>query len=130
MAQVNLTETSEVDINADGVVIQTMLEDLPGGRTLDTSDITGNYLKAGHVVIREKTTGEYAALGISNDDYVAIGNYDYVGIVYISTPKDAPLASIMVRGTVNTKAATDVAGLPAYPNGIAANLSLIRFIEA
>lgn len=134
MAQVNLTKEQLVDNNLDGVVIQVMLEDIPGGRSLDVDGVDGDYLKAGHVIIQETATKEYKALGKTEATYIALpGGHTYAGILYVSVPMDAPLASIMVRGTVNEKAATDTdqgAGLPPYAAAMKTALNLIRFVEA
>lgn len=132
MAIVNLSKATSVDTSLDGVVIQKMIEDIPGGRSLDVAGVTGDVLKAGHVIIQETATKEYKALGVDgSNDYVTLPvGHTYAGILYVSVLKEKPLASIMVRGTVNEKAAVDAAGLPDYPSGAKTALSLIRFVEA
>jgi len=131
MAIVDLTKSSNVDTSLDGVVIQKMIEDIPGGRSLDVSGISEDVVKAGHVIIEETATGELKALGVSSGSYVSLpSGHTYKGILYVSILKAKPLASIMFRGTVNEKAAVDAAKLPAYPAGAKTALSLIRFDKA
>lgn len=134
MAQVNLTKTAEADLGADAVVVPLMLEDVAGGRTLDVTDIGADetVIKAGHVILKHDSNGSFKALGlqVGGAYETTYANYDVFGILYVSIPKDAALASIMVRGTVNEKAAEDVYGLPEYIKAIKDALPLIRFIEA
>lgn len=134
MTPVDISKEISVDTEFDGVVIQQMIEDIPGGRTLDVSGLPAGtkVVKAGHVIIKDNATNDYKALGVNGSNvYAALGSNTYVGILYVSVPVDKPLASIMVRGTVNIAAAAE-AGLPAYPtavgNGTA--LPLIRFTQA
>ena len=137
MAIVDLSKQTSVDTSFDGVVIQKMIEDIPGGRSLDVSGVDaayGDVLKAGHVIIREKTTKEYAAQAVNSSNVYqplsgGYSNYEYAGVLYVSVAIDKPLASIMVRGTMNTKAATE-SGLPANLPAAEAALTLIRFVEA
>ena len=133
MAIVNLTQESSVDTSYDGVVIQKMIEDIPGGRTIDVSGVDaayGDVLRAGHVIFREKTTLELKAQPVVAGTYSALdGNYEYFGVLYVSVPLDKALGSIMVRGTVNTIAATE-SGLPDYLPAAISALTLIRFTQA
>lgn len=129
MAVVDTTTTVNVDTSKDNVVIQKLLEDVPGGRTLAT-DQTGisalSVLKAGHVIIKETATGEYKALGVSGDSYESLpADHTYAGILTNTVLVSKPHAAIMVRGTVN-----ESVDLVPYPIPAAAKtaLSLIRFI--
>lgn len=135
MPIVDIYKSADYQRNVDSVVIQVMIEDIPGGRSLDVAGIpdVANYVKAGHVIIRNTTTKEFRALGYTDGGaYEALPvGYAYAGILYVTVPKDRPFGSIMVRGTVNTVAAVEVQGLPAYPADAITELSnLIRFVEA
>lgn len=114
-------------------MIQKFIEDIPGGRSLDVSGLPeeDKVVLAGHVIIRETATKEYKALGYAGDAYVTLpADHEYAGILYVSIRKDEALASIMVRGTVNEKAAVDAQGLPEYQQEAKDALDLIRFVEA
>ena len=133
MAIVNLTTETSVDTGLDGVVIQKMIEDVPGGRTIDVTDVEaayGNILKAGHPILRHPTTKDFKAQEVAAGVYKApAGGYEYYGILYVSVPMDKALGSIMVRGTVNEAAAEEY-GLPPYLSAGKSALTLIRFVEA
>lgn len=131
MPIVDTTKVTNIDTSYDGVVIQHFIEDIPGGRSLDVTGVPAEdeVIKAGHVIIRETGTEEYKALGYTaGGAYAALpSGHEYAGILYVSVPKNRPFASIMVRGTVNTAAASN-AGLPDYPSAVGDVLSLIRFV--
>lgn len=133
MAIIDLSKSFQVDTSFDGVVIQHFIEDVPGGRSLDVAGIatTEDVIKAGHVIIQETATREYKALGVNSGAYVALpGGHTYAGILYVSVLRTDARGSIMVRGTVNEKAAVDGAGLPPYPAAAKTALTLIRFTQA
>lgn len=132
MPIVDLTKTDSTVGNKDSVVVPVMLEDIPGGRSLDVSALpaTDVNVRAGHVIVKNDTTNEYKALGYTaGGAYDALSGETYVGILYVSVSVEKPLASIMVRGTVNEAAATEY-GLPDVPAGAKTALSLIRFTQA
>lgn len=130
MSQVNLSKQSRVDTSTDSIVIMNVIDDIPGGRSLDVTGITDEVIKAGHVIIEETATGVLKPLGISAGDYVALpGSHTYKGILISSVLTSKPLASIMVRGTVNEEAAVAAAKLPAYPGGAKSSLTHIIFTK-
>lgn len=121
-----------VDTSGDSVVIQKLLETIPGGRTLDVSGVaeTEEVIKAGHVIIEKTADGSLLPLGITDGSYDSLpANHTYKGILYATVLKSKPLASIMVRGTVNEEAAKNVHELPSVPSGAKTALSLIRFVK-
>ena len=129
--QVNLNSTPlEVDTSLDTIICVELLEDIPGGKSLDVTGINEDVLLAGRIIIEETATGVLKPLKRVGGNYDSLsGSHTYKGILYVSVPKAKPLASIMVRGTINEGAATESAGLPSYPNGAKSALSLIRFVE-
>ena len=131
MPQANLSRTPEtIDTSADSVVIALLLEDLPGGRTLDVTGVTDEVIKAGHVIIEETATEVLKPLGVTDGAYDALpAGHTYKGVLVGSIPTARPMASIMVRGRVNPAAAVDAQGLPAYPAGALTALPLIRFVK-
>lgn len=131
MPQANLARTPEViDTSADTVVIALLLEDIPGGRTLDVTDVTDAVIKAGHVIIEETASGDLKPLGVTDGAYDALpADHTYKGVLVGSIPTARPMASIMVRGRVNPEAAVQAQGLPAYPAAAVTALPLIRFVK-
>ncbi len=89
----------------DAVVIRRAGACLIGGKTLDMSGFSDDYVKAGHIVIHETDTDTYKLLGVSNGAYSALpAGCEYVGVVRASKPKDAPFVSVMYEGEVNDNA--------------------------
>lgn len=126
-ANIGAKTTLIIDTAWDDVVIELLLEDVTGGRTLSTEGITEDVFKAGRVVIEEDATGEVKLLKIVGEAYedVPVG-HTVMGILYRTVTKDFPLGPIMVRGTVNEEAAKNY-GLPVYKSAVKNALTLIRF---
>lgn len=130
MPEANLSKNATIDTSNDSIVIQNLIEDHPGGKTLDVTGVTETVLKAGRVVIEETSSGDHKPLAISGGAYVSLpAGHTYQGILVASILTAKPLASIMKRGTVNEQAAIDAAELPAYPAGAKTALPLIRFTK-
>lgn len=129
MPQANLTKTGEqIDASLDSIVIENLIEDVPGGKTLDVTGVTETVLKAGRVIISEDSTGDHKPLAISGGNYASLpASHTYQGILVASILTSKPQASIMKRGTVN-EAAAIVAELPTYPAGAKTAFPLIRFV--
>lgn len=98
----------------DSAVIRKYISGLPGGRTLDCTGITGDYVLAGHVIIK-KSDGSYAPMpvtaAVEASDGVAAqpaaygalpADASYVGVLYRSISVKNPAAAIMYDGVVNT----------------------------
>lgn len=95
-------ENVQLDSSLDGITIVNALGDIPGGRTLNTEGFTEPVIKAGHVVIQDKTTKEYKPLGVSGGNYVSLpGNTEYVGVVKASILTKDAQAAIVTMGQVN-----------------------------
>lgn len=133
MPQADLSKSSKVDTSVDSIVIMNLIEDVPGGKTLDVTGVASSeeVIKAGHVIIEEDATGIHKPQAISGGSYTALpSGHTYKGVLVASIKKSKPFASIMVRGTVNEVAATSVQGLPAYLSAAKDALGpLIRFTK-
>lgn len=131
MSETSLNSSSSVDTSNDSIVIQNLIEDIPGGRSLDVTGIAETVLAAGRLIIEETSSGDLKPLDISGGSYVALpGGHTYKGILVASILTTKAMASIMQRGTVNEQAAQDAAGLPVYPAGAKTALEpLIRFTK-
>ena len=108
MATANLNRTSiEVDDGLDSIVIVNDLGDVPGGRTLDVSDVasTVEVIKSGHILIKNDTTKAVKPLGVSSNAYVSLpSGYSYLGVLKASVLKKDPRAAILTVGQVNAAA--------------------------
>ena len=110
MAISELTGTSKQAIitGNDNIVIVDILEVVRGGRTLDVSGFTKPVINAGHLVIMETATREYKPMPLdaSGTDYAALpAGHEYAGVAIQSKETKDPRVGILVRGTVNYKAA-------------------------
>jgi len=88
----------------DNVVIVDNFKSKRGGATLDTEGYPLPYIRAGHVIIEETSTGELKPMPLNgtNDGYGTLpGGHTYYGILIQSIRTDKPFAGIMFEGTVN-----------------------------
>lgn len=139
MPQANLTRNPSqgIDTSADTIVVGPMIEDIAGGRTLDVEGFTfageaPAVIKGGHLIVEEDETGVLKPLSTNGagDAYAALpSGHSYKGILFGSILTADPRASVMVRGRVNTEAAVQAQGLPAYPTAAVDALPLIRFTK-
>lgn len=139
MPQANLKRTgSLVDTSADSIVIELLLEDIPGGRTLDVDGFTvagaaPEVIKAGHLIVEETATGVLKPLSTdgAGTAYAALpAGHTYKGVLVGSILVSDPRASIMERGRVNEEAAKQAHELAAYPQAAKDALPLINFTKA
>lgn len=129
MATANLKRTSvEVDDGLDSIVIVNDLGDIPGGRTLDVSDVasTVKVIKSGHIIIKNDTTKVAKPLGVTSNAYDTLpSGYSYLGVLKASVLRDDPRAAILSVGQVNAAASP-------YPvtSAIKTGLPRIEFLNA
>ena len=98
-------ETMVVDTGNDGIVIVNYVDGIRGGRTLDTTGITNDVLKAGHIIIKDDTTDTYKPMPVSGTSYDEMpASHSYVGVLQASILKRKPFAAILIDGTVNEAA--------------------------
>ena len=109
MAVANLVNAVEdVVTGNDNIVIVDVLQSIRGGRTLDVTGFAPDVIKAGHVIIKETDTGEYKPMPLNagGTAYAALpADHVYAGILINTVLTKRPMAGILVRGTVNSKAA-------------------------
>ena len=125
----NLTyDTLTGDNGNDSIVIIKNLLSLPGGATLDTTNVLDGVevIRAGHVIMQDDTTGDYEPLEIdeTTETYVTdTTGLTYVGVLVASVTVSMPMASIMINGAVN-----EVASPYELTTAIKAGLPLIQFL--
>ena len=109
MAVANLANTVEdVLTGNDNIVIVDVFQSIRGGRTLDVTGFAPDVIKAGHVIIVDPDTGEYKPMPVNSGGtaYATLPtDHEYAGILINTVLKKRPMAGILVRGTVNYKAA-------------------------
>ena len=106
MRVVNLNKESfRYDDGNDSIVIVNDLGDIPGGRALDVTDVTADYIAAGHIIIVNDTTKEVKPLGVTGAAYAAKpSGYSYLGVLKHTVLKTEASAAILTIGQVNAAA--------------------------
>lgn len=108
MAVTNLNNKKEsFDTGMDNVVIVDNFQSIRGGRSLNVTGYPKDVIKAGHVIIKEASTGDYKPMPLNSGgtEYGELpGSHTYAGILIATVTKEKPFAGIMVRGTVNPNA--------------------------
>lgn len=110
MATANLANTSAtVDTSRDSIVIVDNFQSIRGGRTLDVTGFTPVIIHAGHPIIRETATGEYKPMPVTGAAFAALpSGHTYAGVAINTVLTAKPFVGIMVRGTVNHTAFSQV----------------------
>ena len=92
----------QLDTSLDGITIVNALGDIPGGCTLNTEGFADPVIKAGHVIIQDKTSKEYKPLGVSGGNYASLpGGAAYVGVLKATILTKDAQAAIVTIGQVN-----------------------------
>lgn len=109
MPQANLNrEQYEINDGLDSIVVVNCLGDIPGGRTLDVSDVASGttVIKAGHIIIASnKGVMKPMPLIAGGTAYGSLpANHSYVGVLKASVSVKDPRAAILTIGQVNQKA--------------------------
>ena len=107
MAIVNLTSNGPVlDTGKDNIVIVDHFKSKRGGASLDVTGFTNPVIRAGHVVIKQTSNGEFKPMP-TNSAGTAYGSlpagHTYYGIVINSVLTERPFVGILLSGTVNHK---------------------------
>lgn len=100
-------EQLEVQTGKDSIVIVNALGDVPGGRSLDVSDLAEDVevIHAGHIIIKETATGAAKPLPVSGEAYEALPEgHTYWGVLKVSVLKKDARAAIVTIGQVNAAA--------------------------
>lgn len=107
-AKANLNrEGLEVHMGNDDIVIVRCLADIPGGRTLDVSNLpTGTkVVQAGHIIIKDGENWKPMPVNTKGDGYAsAPSGSTYVGVLKMTVTTEDPRAAIMTQGQVNAAA--------------------------
>lgn len=113
-----------INTGLDSVVIVKVLEDVPGGKSLDVTGYTPTEIKAGHILTKVTATGVIKPLGVTAGAYVALpGTETYYGVALQSVPANRAMVGVMVRGRVN-----ETASPYSVPAGAKTALSGINFV--
>lgn len=113
MSVVDVGTMESFGFGTDPIVIRNYVSGIKGGKVLDVDGFTEEYIRAGHVIIREIATDTYKPMPVSGGAYSELpSGHEYVGVAYSTKSVSEPIVAIMCAGTVN-----DVAS-PFSINGI------------
>ena len=100
-----VSETSYFDSGKESVIIRNYVNGIIGGVVLDMTGFEGDFIKCGHIIIRDTKSGEYKPMPVSGSEYASLpSNHEYVGICLTTAPKDTPHVGVMTAGEANDKA--------------------------
>lgn len=86
----------------DPIVIRQYIAGVQGGKVLDVSSFTEEYIRAGHVIIRDTTNDIYKPMPVRSGAYDTLpGSHEYVGVAVATKSVKEPFVSIMHTGVVN-----------------------------
>lgn len=91
----------------DSIVIRRYIAGLQGGRVLDVSDFTLEFIRAGHVILHDTTNGGYKPMPVNDDKdgYADLPDgCEYAGVAAATKSVKDPFVSIMYAGEVNDEA--------------------------
>ena len=101
-----IRENIGVNDGLESKVIVNCLGDIPGGRTLDVTNVAEGttVIKAGHLIIAD-ANGVCKPMPLSGTSYDSLpANHSYVGVLKASITVADPRAAIMTMGQVNQAA--------------------------
>jgi len=103
-----IRESIEVEDGLESIVIVNALGDIPGGRTLDVTDVAAGttVIKAGHIIIASnKGVMKPMPLNGGGTAYGSLpANHTYVGVLKATVTVKDPRAAIVTMGQVNQAA--------------------------
>lgn len=91
----------------DPIVIRKYIAGIQGGRVLDVSDFTEEFIRAGHLIIVKPAANDtekdvYKPMPVSGEAYGTLPTgYEYAGVCTASKSAKEPIVGIMYNGEVN-----------------------------
>lgn len=86
----------------DPIVIRKYIAGIDGGKVLDVEDFGEEFVRVGHIIIKNSTTNKHKPLGVSGGSYVSLpAGHEYVGVSTTTTSVDEPIVGVMYSGEVN-----------------------------
>jgi hypothetical protein len=98
---------TEYGFGNDPIVIRSHFDDHKGGVALDDAGFPDEFVRAGHVIIRDaETKAIYKPMPVANGAYASLPQgYEYYGVLIASHKTgDAEKVSVLTIGEVNDKA--------------------------
>lgn len=102
MGTVDVGTIESFGFGNDPIVIRKYVAGVQGGKVLDVSDFKEEFVRAGHICIRDVGSDSYKPLGVSEGKYVELpAGCEYVGVATSTKSVKDPFVGIMYSGEVN-----------------------------
>ncbi len=104
MGAVDVGTIESFGFGNDPIVIRKYIAGIKGGKVLDVTNFKGEFIRAGHVIIRDTESDTYKPMPVNaqGDAYEALPeSHEYVGVCYVTKSVKEPFVSIMHTGVVN-----------------------------
>lgn len=104
MSVVDVGTIESFGFGNDPIVIRKYIAGIQGGKVLDVSGFKGEYIRAGHVIIRNTENDTYKPMPVNpaGNAYESLpGSHEYVGVCVATKSVKEPFVSIMHTGIVN-----------------------------
>lgn len=107
MSAIDVGTMESFGFGNDPIVIRKYVAGIKGGKVLDVSNFKGEFIRAGHVIIRDKESDTYKPMPVNSngDNYETLPEkHEYVGVCHATKSVKEPFVSIMHTGVVNDAA--------------------------
>lgn len=102
MGTIDVGSMESFGFGNDPIVIRKYIAGIQGGKVLDLTGFVGDYIRAGHIVIRDTEKDVYKPMPVSDGAYGSLPEkHEYVGVVAATKSAKEPFVSIMYNGEVN-----------------------------
>lgn len=102
MGTIDVGSMESFGFGNDPIVIRKHIAGIQGGKVLDITGFTEEYIRAGHVVIYDTEKDVYKPMPVKSGVYDALpANCEYVGVVVATKSVKEPFVAIMYNGEVN-----------------------------
>lgn len=102
MGTIDVGSMESFGFGNDPIVIRKHIAGIQGGKVLDVTGFTEEYIRAGHVAIHDTEKDVYKPMPVKSGAYDALpANCEYVGVVVATKSVKEPFVAIMYNGEVN-----------------------------
>ncbi len=102
MGAIDVGSMESFGFGNDPIVIRNYVAGVRGGKVLDVTGFTEEYIRTGHVIIHDTEKGVYKPMPVSSGAYQSLpSNCEYVGVATSTKSVKEPFVGIMYSGEVN-----------------------------
>lgn len=102
MGTIDVGSMESFGFGNDPIVIRKHIAGIQGGKVLDVTGFTEEYIRAGHVIIHDTEKDVYKPMPVKGGGYDTLpSNCEYVGVARATKSVKEPFVAIMYSGEVN-----------------------------